>query len=165
MDNNFVDKYINLVRKIAHSFNNSGILFEDLVQEGLLGLCEAHNNFDDSRGTTFSTFATHCIKNKLLSYVLREKKQNLDIPSEMKLKSENNLYCEPKQSNFKKLTFPHEMPEIEKKFLSLYFEEKKTLKDISEILCVSREKTRQIKQKAIRRYKLYASSLAVTTNN
>ena len=153
MDNNFVNKYIDLVRKIVHSFKNTGIPFEDLLQEGLLGLCEAHNKYDETRGATFSTFATHCVKNKLLSYILREKKQNIAITNEAKDKFDDIKYTEPQQIKSNAISIPQDMPEIEEKVLLLYFVEKKTLNEISDMLCISREKTRQIKQKAMRRYK------------
>jgi len=151
MDNDFVNKHINLVRKIAHSFNNSGLDFEDLVQEGLIGLFEAHKKFDEKRGVSFVTFATHCIKNNILGYVLQENKHYTcvsPIADNTPIATVTDNYI-----NHNVLLLPEEMPEIEKKILFLYFVEKKTLIEISEILNISREKTRQIKNKAMRRYK------------
>ena len=41
---------------------------EDIIQEGMLGLCKAADKFDGDKGTTFSTFATMCILNEIRDY-------------------------------------------------------------------------------------------------
>ena len=151
MDNDFVKKYINLVRNIAHTFKNTGIDFEDLVQEGLLGLCEAHNKYDENRGASFPTFATHCIKNKILAYVIKENKHFVEI-NESHTQSSTAPITDHSAPH-KALPLPDDMPEMEKIILNLYFVEKKTLIEIAETLNTTREKTRQLKNKAMRRYK------------
>lgn len=40
---------------------------DDLIQEGLLALSDAANCYDESRGASFSTFARHCIYNRMLT--------------------------------------------------------------------------------------------------
>lgn len=40
--------------------------FEDLVQAGVIGLIEAHKNFDTSKNTQFSTYATFRIRGAIL---------------------------------------------------------------------------------------------------
>ena len=150
MDNDFVNKYINLVRKIAHSFKNTGLDFDDLVQEGLLGLYEAHKNYDENRGATFITFATHCIKNKILAYIKQEQRHSVTENSDFLPECKTDT---PSQQDHPSLNLPEDMPETEKQILSLYFIEKKTLSQIAEALNISREKARQLKNKAMRRYK------------
>ena len=149
MDNDFVNKYINLVRKIAHSFNNSSLDFDDLVQEGLLGLYEAHKNFDQNRGATFVTFASHCIKNQILAYIKQEQRHSAKSVSDFQTIEQLS-----DQQNNESLDLPEDMPDIERKILNLYFTEKKTLAQIAERLNISREKARQLKNKAMRRYKI-----------
>jgi len=56
LENLQVDLYINLVRGIANKFQHFGN-FEDLVQEGCIGLVKAHERFDPERGVKFSTYA------------------------------------------------------------------------------------------------------------
>lgn len=64
-----VGRYIFAVRSRASIYNNSGIDFEDLVQEGFIGLMNAVNCYDENFGTTFATFAFLCVDRNILSAV------------------------------------------------------------------------------------------------
>ena len=55
---------------------------EDAIQEGLLELWRICNDFDDSYGFAFSTYAYPCIKGKLERY-FREKVLRIRIPRKM----------------------------------------------------------------------------------
>ena len=45
-----VEGHLRFVFKMAHSYKSSAHRFEDLVQEGAVGLLEAAQRFDPSRG-------------------------------------------------------------------------------------------------------------------
>lgn len=47
---------------------------DDLVAEGMLGLCKAANTFDECRRIKFSTYATLCIRNEMLMYLRKLRK-------------------------------------------------------------------------------------------
>ena len=47
--------YLPLIKSIASRYTGRGVPFEDLVQEGILGIIEAEKRFDASKGTSFST--------------------------------------------------------------------------------------------------------------
>jgi RNA polymerase primary sigma factor len=51
-----------LVIAVASKYRNRGLPFEDLVQEGALGLERAIDKFDPERGFKFSTYATWWIR-------------------------------------------------------------------------------------------------------
>jgi RNA polymerase sigma factor (sigma-70 family) len=52
-----VDEHMGLVRAVAFRYRGLGIPVEDLVQEGAIGLLSAIDDYDPSRGTSFSTYA------------------------------------------------------------------------------------------------------------
>ncbi|MAZ44140.1 MAG: RNA polymerase sigma factor FliA [Legionellales bacterium] len=68
------DEHILLVTKIAKHMTGrlpSSVKYEDLVQSGMVGLLEAMNNFDDSKGASFSTFASIRIKGAMIDELRR----------------------------------------------------------------------------------------------
>lgn len=59
------------VIKIAHEYSNMGLPFEDLVNEGSIGVMEAARHFDPARGTRFLTYAVWWIRKGMLRAVAR----------------------------------------------------------------------------------------------
>ena len=56
---------LRLVVSVARQYTSRGLDFEDLIQEGNLGLLSAVRTFDFVRGFRFSTHATVCIRNAI----------------------------------------------------------------------------------------------------
>ena len=52
-----VEENMGLVRSVASRYRNMGLPVEDLVQEGAIGLLAAIDDYDASRGASFSTYA------------------------------------------------------------------------------------------------------------
>ena len=63
------NRYLRLVRICARPLFLAGGDSEDLIQEGTFGLLSAIRNYDPTCGTTFKTFAEHCIRMRLLSAI------------------------------------------------------------------------------------------------
>lgn len=59
---------VNLVYQITQNYRNRPN-YEDIVAEGMLGLCVAASNFDEIRGNNFSTYAYMTILGKVLVFV------------------------------------------------------------------------------------------------
>src|SRR5205807_1473997 len=53
---------IPLVTAIARRYYSPHLEHDDLVQEGILGLCEAIDHFEADRGAEFATYATYWIR-------------------------------------------------------------------------------------------------------
>lgn len=65
---------INLVRYIASKYKNNsiGIEYEDLVSYGTVGLLEAFNTFDDTKGCKFSSYASLKIRASIIDEIRRQ---------------------------------------------------------------------------------------------
>lgn len=57
----FIAANIPLVHSLANRFRGRGIDYEELFSAGSLGLVKAYDNFDESRGLCFSTYAVPVI--------------------------------------------------------------------------------------------------------
>jgi len=145
-----VIEYLPLVRSIAAKYNKLGVPHEDLEQEGMIGLLEAADKFDESKGAKFSTYATFWIKKYILKAVEKEKKSTYKTSTLNEEITEDKSNNDAKPNNTK-LKFPSGMPEAEKLVIKLLYVDQLTLKEISEQLGVSRERVRQLKEKALRR--------------
>ncbi|MBC8102179.1 MAG: sigma-70 family RNA polymerase sigma factor [Cytophagales bacterium] len=69
-----------LVESIARRFVHTGEPFEDLVQEGFLGLLSALENYDPSKKVKFSTYATHFIAGAIRHF-LRDRGKIIKEPA------------------------------------------------------------------------------------
>src|SRR5213594_59684 len=61
-----VKSNLSFVVKIASEYKNMGLPFEDLLNEGNIGLIEAAHHFDHTRGTKFITYAIWWIRKSIL---------------------------------------------------------------------------------------------------
>ncbi|MDQ0149919.1 sigma-70 family RNA polymerase sigma factor [Eubacterium multiforme] len=70
----YILENINLVRYIAAKYKNNsiGIEYEDLVSYGTMGLLEAFNTFDDTKGCKFSSYASLKIKAAIIDEIRRQ---------------------------------------------------------------------------------------------
>jgi RNA polymerase primary sigma factor len=73
-----VESNLRLVLSLARSFRGRGVPFDDLVQEGTVGLIAAVERFDYRRGNKFSTYAVWWIRRALMDALIRS--QVIRIP-------------------------------------------------------------------------------------
>lgn len=81
-------QFMPLVRRIASRYVNRGEPLDDLVQVGSIGLLNAMNRFDPSRGVQFSTYAVPTIVGEIKRY-FRDKSWAVHVPRHLK---EQSLY-------------------------------------------------------------------------
>lgn len=69
------EKYMPLIydraTRLYKCCTNYGVEVKDLVQEGMLGLNDAINNFNDSYDTCFYTYALKCINSRIISCITK----------------------------------------------------------------------------------------------
>lgn len=63
-----IEKNMGLVFSIASRFKDKGVDAEELIQIGCIGLIKAVDNFDESKGFSFSTYAVPLILGEIRQY-------------------------------------------------------------------------------------------------
>lgn len=79
-----IEHNLRLVVYIAKKFENTGVDIEDLISIGTIGLIKAVNSFDVNKQIKLATYASRCIENEILMHlrkVVRTKSElSLDEP-------------------------------------------------------------------------------------
>ena len=117
-----LSKNIGLVHSIANRFKGRGVDYDDLFQSGCVGLIKAVDNFDESRGFAFSTYAVPVIMGEIKRIfrdggavkVSRSLKEKAIKAQSLREKFINDKMREPTVSELSSLFDcpPEEIPEI-----------------------------------------------------
>ncbi len=140
-----------LVKSIALKYVSNNHPLDDLMQEGMIGVIKAVDNFDEGKDTKFSTYAVYWIKKYILDYIGQD--SNLPFSEYNENLHEREFDTLPTTSETISIEFPDNFPLLEKQVIIKLYQHEFTLSEVAKQLNLPRERVRQLREKALRRLK------------
>jgi RNA polymerase sigma factor (sigma-70 family) len=160
-----------LVLAMAKRTRMSEVDFADLVSEGNMALLRAVDKFDAGRGYKFSTYACRAILKAFSRQGMKLSKYRQRFPTDFDPKLERSNFLETKRNTFEKdaaeevkrivLENRAQLTDVERTVIEHRFgletgeqDKPMTLEQVGQIIGVTKERVRQIQNKAMEKIKL-----------
>src|SRR5204863_1465331 len=164
-----------LVLAMAKRTRMSEVDFADLVSEGNMALLRAVDEFDAGRGYKFSTYACRAILKAFSRQGMKLSKYRQRFPTDFDPKLERSNYLETKRATFERdaaeevkrivLDNRADLTSVERTVIEHRFglesgdtEKPMTLEQVGQIIGVTKERVRQIQNKAMEKIRLELES-------
>ncbi len=156
-----VNQVVSRLTFLVHSrirVHKGSPLYDDLLQEGRLGIMRALQDFEPERGRNFFMFATWHIQTRVRRLLLREARRS-EIPFGDMLMAENQEehhdHLEEGESRTAIMRALSFLPDNDRRVLVMRFgfdgEEPRTFQQIGNALGISKQRAQQIEAGALRR--------------
>ena len=154
-----IEHNLRLVVFIARKFDNTGIMLEDLISIGTIGLIKAVNTFDPSKKIKLATYASRCIENEVLMFLRRHSRTRMEVSLDEPLKTDwdgnelllsdvlgtdGDIVMRPLEDDVDHQLLRQalgRLPEREKQIVSMRFglggRQEKTQKEVADIMGIS----------------------------
>lgn len=165
---------LRLVVYIAKKFENTGIMVEDLISIGTIGLMKAIGTFNPEKNIKLATYASRCIENEILMYLRRNQKTrsevsideplNMDVDGNELLLSDilgtdNDVISRGLEDEIDRQLLQESMKILggrEKKIVQLRFGlggdgEEKTQKEVADMMGISQSYISRLEKKIMKR--------------
>ena len=83
-----IERNLRLVVFIARKFENTGVMLEDLISIGTIGLIKAVNTFDPQKKIKLATYASRCIENEVLMFLRRHSRTKMEVSLDEPLRTD-----------------------------------------------------------------------------
>src|SRR5690606_27445042 len=160
-----------LVLAMAKRTRMSEVDFADLVSEGNMALLRAVDKFDAGRGYKFSTYACRAILKAFSRQGMKLSKYRQRFPTDFDPKLEKSNFLETRRATFERdaadevreivLTNRADLTDVERTVIEHRFglesesgEKPMTLEQVGQIIGVTKERVRQIQNKAMEKIRL-----------
>lgn len=146
--NTLMNNYKKIVNKIARRYFIIGADLSDVIQEGMIGLFSAYENFDESKNVQFKTFASICINRQIITAIKKAYKNSksclIDDVNEQVINT-NTIFISPEENfilneEYKILReeINQKLSKLEQKILTEFLENK-SYDEISNLLNISKK--------------------------
>jgi RNA polymerase sigma factor (sigma-70 family) len=150
---------IHFVMKKLYIYKNE----DDYYQEGLIGLWEAFQDFDESRGFSFGTYAIHKIRGRLIYFLKKSKKHDdrlATLTGAVIETTEDEQFIVPLQLEILS-GYCEGLPDNQKRWVYMHFVEGKGQKEIASELGVSSETVKSWRRYALPKIRENAERMMV----
>lgn len=172
--NHIIESNIRLVISIAKSFANKRNPLDDLLSEGITAMMRAVEKFDYDRGFRFSTYATRAIRCALYRHIQKGQKVHQRFATNREgLDAAQSSHTETESTSPLDSSLHHTLSNMllrlntrEQLIMRMRFglengEARKTFADIGEMLNVSKERVRQISERAMGKLRSMATEFGL----